>query len=123
MARDLLETPEWKRARMVLQVQAGELSVTEACEALGISRPHYYEMEERVMAAALAAAAPRKPGPKEKGPEEKAAAELEERLRKAEGDRAMLALRVKHLEEMLDAIRERVLGEAKKKGGHGGPPA
>jgi hypothetical protein len=108
---------------MVLQVQAGEISVTEACETLGISRPHYYEMEARVMAAAVEAAAPRKPGPKEKGPEEKAESALEKRLLKAEGDRETLALRVKHLEEMLDAIQERVLDEAKKKGGHSGPKA
>ena len=46
----------WKnRARLVMQVQAGKLTVTEAAQQLGVSRKTYYEWESRALAAMAAA--------------------------------------------------------------------
>jgi hypothetical protein len=107
-------TPEWTRVQAVLRVQAGEIDVTEACRQMGISRPHYYEMEARVVGAALSAASPRKPGPREKERDLEMEA-LAEKLRQAQRERELLELKVKHLEEVNEAIHKKVLGEAEKK--------
>lgn len=102
--------PEWRRLQSVMRVQVGLWTVAEACRELGLSRPAYYELEEKVLGAAVGSLAPRKPGPKPKEVDPKVA-EMEEKLRMAEREQELLQLKVKDLEEVNEAIRTRVLGE------------
>ena len=108
-------SPEWMRVQAVMRVQAGEIGVTEACRQLGISRPHYYEMETRVLGAALGAASARKPGPREKRENNGETEDLTERLRQAQREREILDLKVKHLEDVNEALRKKAEDEKGKK--------
>jgi transposase len=60
-----------QRALLILQVQAGQLSVTEAARQLGLSRKSYYQWQERALTALLAALEQQPPGrpPKASDPE------------------------------------------------------
>src|SRR5262249_22081134 len=48
-------TPSQKRASLILQVRAGQISAQEAAQQLGISRQAYYKWEQRALAALLQA--------------------------------------------------------------------
>jgi transposase len=48
-------TPSQKRASLILQVRAGQLTAQEAARLLGISRQAYYQWENRALSAMLAA--------------------------------------------------------------------
>lgn len=60
-----------QRALLILQVQAGQISATEAARQLGISRKSYYQWEKRALSALLQATEQQAPGrpPKEADPE------------------------------------------------------
>ena len=110
----LTDTPEWKRIQVVMAVQHGLVTVTEACRTLGISRNHYYRLEERFLASAIEWMKPRKPGPKVV-PADPKLAELEEKLQQSQRDRELLELKVKDLESVNEAVRTQVLGEGRGK--------
>src|SRR5437660_120874 len=46
-------TPSQKRASLILQVRAGQITAQEAAQQLGISRQAYYKWEKRALAALL----------------------------------------------------------------------
>ena len=46
-------TPSQKRASLILQVRAGQISAQEAAQQLGISRQAYYKWEQRGLQALL----------------------------------------------------------------------
>jgi transposase-like protein len=46
-------TPSQKRASLILQVRAGQLTAQEAARQLGISRQAYYKWEKRALRALL----------------------------------------------------------------------
>ena len=46
-------TPSQKRASLILQVRAGQITAAEAAQQLGISRQAYYKWEKRALAALL----------------------------------------------------------------------
>lgn len=50
------------RARLILQVQAGVITATEAARQLGISRKTYYQWEARALQGLLAAVTQQPPG-------------------------------------------------------------
>jgi transposase-like protein len=110
----LESAPEWKRIQMVMAVTHGLVTVTEACRSLGISRNHYYRLEERFLASAIEWMKPRKPGPKVV-PEDPKLLELEEKLRQSQRERELLELKVKDLESVNEAVRTQVLGEGRGK--------
>jgi transposase len=60
-----------QRALLILQVQAGQITATEAAQHLGVSRKTYYQWEKRALAALLQATEQQPPGrpPKEADPE------------------------------------------------------
>jgi transposase len=60
-----------QRALLILQVQAGQISATEAARQLGLSRKSYYQWQKRALAALLQASEQQPPGrpPKEADPE------------------------------------------------------
>jgi len=78
------------RAEVILKVRAGQMTVTEAAAALGVSRKTYYEWEKRGLGAMLRQLEDQTPGrpPTEVSPVETAltakVAELEEKLKIAE---------------------------------------
>ena len=111
---ELTNAPEWKRIQMVMAVAHGLVTVTEACRSLGISRNHYYRLEERFLASAIEWMKPRKPGPKVV-PVDPRLAELDEKLRQSQRERELLELKVKELESVNEAVRTQVLGEGRGK--------
>jgi transposase-like protein len=121
---ELTNAPEWKRIQVVMAVSHGLVTVTEACRTLGISRNHYYRLEERFLASAIEWMKPRKPGPKA-APADPKLLELEEKLRQSRRERELLELKVKDLESANEAIRTQVLGggRGEKRGRKGKPPA
>lgn len=72
-----------ERSRIFLAASVGEISVTEACQKLGITRQRFYELEDRAVGGFLEALVPKKAGrpKKETDPTARIQAELEE-LRK-----------------------------------------
>ena len=48
-------TPSQKRASLILQVRAGQITAQEAAQQLGISRQAYYKWEQRALRALLQA--------------------------------------------------------------------
>lgn len=51
-----------ERSRFFLAASVGEISVTEACQQLGITRQRFYELEDRAVTGFFEALAPRKAG-------------------------------------------------------------
>lgn len=51
-----------KRAQLILKVQAGEITATEAARQLGVSRKTYYEWEKRGLSGMMEALADREGG-------------------------------------------------------------
>src|SRR5688572_18960894 len=91
------QNPYWKRMEIVMKVYMGQMNVTEAARALGITRTHYYKLEEEMLRASLGAVTPKKPGPKVPvvDPEK---ASMEAKLRETEREKELLAIKLKHLE-------------------------
>lgn len=96
--RRMEDDPYWTRVQKILSVLEGRLSAAEAAEALALTPKHFYRLEEKVLAAALAAATPAKPGPKpqEKDPHLQ---ELEDQLARMRRERELLDLKLAELEE------------------------
>ena len=99
----------WKRVQLVMKVQNGLLSATEAAQELGLTVRHYYRIEEEMLRAALGAVTPEKPGPK-KPDVDPVKAELEEKLRAGDRERELLKIRLQHLEEIQKEMVARGIG-------------
>lgn len=85
-------TPSQKRASLILQVRAGQLTAQEAARQLGISRQAYYQWERRALSALLAALEEQPKGrPK----------------RQNDPEKEQLHLRVKELEAKLRLYEEK----------------
>src|SRR5688500_1112455 len=87
---------EWRRINAVMAVQQGQKTVEQAAQELGISRMHYYRLEERILAGALQAVRPRKRGPKQ-DPYDTALSEVRAQLAQSERERELQALKLSHL--------------------------
>lgn len=76
-------TPSQKRASLILQVQAGQITAQEAARQLGISRQAYYKWERRALKALLGSLEdqPRGRPPQPRDPQKE---QLESRLRALE---------------------------------------
>src|SRR5262245_40597481 len=111
---------EWNRVEIVMRVQRGELSVSDAARILGLSRTHFYRLEKEVVAAARQAGRPAKRGPRRPAADPRLR-DLEERLKVANRDRELLKLKIGRLEEIQREIVDRGLAvEREKKGAVGG---
>jgi transposase-like protein len=97
-------TPSQKRASLILQVRAGQLTAQEAARQLGISRQAYYQWEKRALSALLAAleeqpkGRPKRPADPEKEQLHTRVKELERKLRLYE-EKERLRKLLKQLEE------------------------
>ena len=91
-------TPSQKRASLILQVRAGQITAQEAARQLGISRQAYYQWERRALQALLHSLEDRPTGrpasPKEAEKErlESRVAELERKVRLYETREELRAL-------------------------------
>ena len=97
-------TPSQKRANLILQVRAGQLTAQEAAQQLGISRQAYYKWERRALKALLHSledqptGRPASPKDSEKERLESRVAELERKVRLYETREELRAL-LKEMEE------------------------
>jgi transposase len=57
-----MDRKQLKRAELILKVQGGEMTATEAARQLGVSRKTYYEWEKRGLAGMMEALADREGG-------------------------------------------------------------
>ena len=96
-----------RRAALIVQVQCGQITATEAAAQLGVSRKTYYEWENRALQALVASQQDR-PGGRPATPRDPEKEHLQEQARQ-------LAEQARVLEQTL-AIREQLadLNRAKK---------
>jgi hypothetical protein len=99
---------------IVMKVYMGQLSVTQASKELGVTRAYYYQLEEEMLRAALGAVTPKKPGPK-KPIVDTAKSALEGKLQASEREKELLAIRLKHLEEIQKEMVSRGIGVLREK--------
>lgn len=83
-----------ERSRIFLAASVGELSVTEACVQLGITRQRFYELEQRAVGGFLEALAPRKAGRPRKESDPVAAVRLEMEALQRENKKLWLYIKV-----------------------------
>lgn len=97
-----------------MKVYIGQMNVTEAAKELGVTRTHYYKLEEEMLRAALGAVTPRKPGPKKPtvDPEKET---MEQKLKEAEREKELLQIKLKHLEEIQKEMISRGIGVLREK--------
>lgn len=80
-------TPSEKRASLILQVRAGQITATQAAQQLGISRQAYYKWEQKALQALLRSLEDQPPGrpPSESDPQkdqlQKRVEELQKQVR------------------------------------------
>ena len=92
-----------ERASVILQVQTGQLTATEAARKLGVSRKTYYEWERRGLTGMLEKLSDLPPGrPAQLSDPEKD--RLQEQLRQAQKELEE-ARQVKELREILDELK------------------
>src|SRR6516162_1883486 len=93
------QNPYWKRMEIVMKVYIGQMNVTQAAKELGVTRAYYYQLEEEMLRASLAAVTPQKPGPK-KPVVDPVTEAMKEKLKDVEREKELLAIKLKHLEEI-----------------------
>lgn len=93
-----------QRAALILQVQARQLSATEAARQLGVSRKTYYQWERRALEGMIQSLSQQPPGRprKEIDPERTA---LEKRLQQAEQE-LEAARKLTHLKEIFQGLEK-----------------
>jgi transposase len=97
-------TPSQKRASLILQVRAGQITAQEAAQQLGISRQAYYKWEQRGLRALLQSledqpkGRPPAPSDPEKNQLRSRVEELEKKVRLYEQREELRAL-IKQMEE------------------------
>ena len=112
------ESKAHRRMKVILQVEAGLMTVTAGAEELGISRQAYYEWKDRALVSMMGALEDRpngRPALPQDETKEQLAKELEET--KADLERAILALDIKNTLETLrkEAAMDRISGQGAKK--------
>lgn len=105
------DAPARQRALLILQVQAGQISATEAARQLGLSRKSYYQWQKRALVALLQASQQQPPGrpPQETDPEKEhlrqQVASLQHKLTELE--------QVMELRQVVEQFRRENLGTKK----------
>jgi transposase len=103
MKREPAETAR-QRASLILQVQAGQITATQAARQLGISRKTYYQWEKRALEGMLQNLSAQKPG-RPHQPRDLEKASLQKRLCRAE-QQLEAARQVTALREILDRLEQ-----------------
>lgn len=112
--------PEAKRRlRVILETVAGQKSVAQACEELGIGEARFHELRAKALQAAVAGLAEGMPGrPKKEEPAES----VEVKALREERDRLKLELRLSQTREELAVALPHVLRREEKKTTRSSPP-
>lgn len=93
--RDIWTRPDLpERARLIFAASVGELSVTEACGKLGVSRQRFYELESRAIEAFIRETAPKPAGRPPKPIDPAFALQREIGKLKSENERLWLYIKV-----------------------------
>ena len=102
-----------KRMRMILETVAGERSVTDACDALGISKTAFHELRNQVLQAGLSSLEPKPKGRprKQPSPEQAHLSELQK-----ENWELKRGLRASQIREQLAIVMPHVRQSLKAKG-------
>ncbi len=103
-----------KRVETVMKVQLGQMTPTDAAKELGITRQHYYRIEEEMLGWILNAVTPKKRGPKVQSKDPKIK-ELEDKLKAAERQRDILQLKVNDLQSVTQIMKQKYLEIDQKK--------
>jgi hypothetical protein len=103
-----------RRLKLILQTLSGELSVSAACETLGVSEPHFHRLRERALTGAAEALEPRPAGRPaiSRDASDTRVAELEDKL-----EEMKLELHASQVREQIAVLMPHLLlpvGEAKK---------
>jgi len=100
-----------RRLEVILETMAGERTVGEACEALGISETHFHDLRSQALEGALEALEPGQPGRprREVSEKDQAMAALEAELRELR-----LELRASQVREEIAAVMPHLLKGGKK---------
>ena len=108
-----------RKLRVILETVAGQRTVEEACEVLGIGPAGFYKLRERVLQDAVASLEPRRPGRprKEKSPEQERLENLQAELFEVKKDLQAARIREEIAVTMPHLLREK---SGKKKEGKGG---
>ncbi len=101
-----------RRAQVVLEVVAGNKSVGEACEELGISEGRFYRVREESLQGLVKALEPKPLG---RPPAEKPAVDEEKQKLKEENERLKMELVASHLREELSVAMPHLLLKNQKK--------
>lgn len=108
-----------ERTRIFLAASVGEMSVTEACQKLGITRQRFYELEDRAVAGFFEALAPRKAGRPKKNTDP--TAQIRSELEELQRENKKLWLYIKVLQKLAGiADRGKKSGRRPKPAGRGG---
>ena len=99
-----------QRASLILQVQAGQLTATQAAQLLGVSRKTYYQWERRALQGMMEQLTERPPGRPQK-PDDPETTALRQQLQQAE---ARLSA-ARQLAELRAILRELERPPSKKK--------
>jgi len=84
------ETKARERARIILEVRSGKLTVTEGASLLGISRQRFYELEHRALSAMADALLDGEAGRPENPPEDPEKVVLKQKVKELEQEVTLL---------------------------------
>lgn len=93
-----------RRADLILDVRYKAKSLTEAADALGVSRKTFYEWEERGLTAMVAALMDREPGRPTKPQPDPERLRLEKQVQEQQKEIEQLR-RTAHIRDLLDPLR------------------
>lgn len=108
------DTKAQARQRVILEVLAGRLAVTQAALELGVSRKTYYEWQERALSAMKAALVDR-PGGRPAQPRDPEKELLLQELETVEKERLLLASRLRIQESIRQSFELMQRGDAQPK--------
>jgi transposase len=104
-----------ERISVIMKVQAGLLTATDAAAVLGISRKTYYEMENKALMGLMEALEPGKTGrpKKDKDPEKEAMARQIKELKQQVALNQM-TINIRELFKGLDGVKEATTNKKKR---------
>lgn len=103
-----------QRVALIMKVQSGRMTATDAACELGISCRQYYRLQETMLIAAVKAVAPGKRGPRIVREDPRIIA-LKEEVARLARERELLEIKVKDLEEVNQEMKARSLGVGEEK--------
>jgi transposase len=95
-----------RRAALIVQVQCGQITATEAAAQLGVSRKTYYEWEKRALAA-LVASQQERPGGRPAAPRDPAKETLQQQTQELQEQARVLEQTLAIRQQLADLARSK----------------